>query len=282
MKVLVTGAKGQLGQDLVSILSQSGLSVYGYGRQDLDVTNLDSVRPVITQIQPDVIVHAAAYTKVDQAESDADEAYRVNAFGSRNVAIVAEEIGARICYISTDYVFDGSASSPYQEYDQTNPLSVYGKSKLAGEELVKSLCSRYYIVRTSWVYGQHGHNFVKTMLRLAEERNEVKVVDDQIGSPTYTIDLARFIEELVQTEKYGIYHASNTGVCSWYEFAKAIFEEVGIDIEITPIKTKDFPRPAPRPLYSVMDHMAIRANGLTDLRHWREGLKDYFGASHQS
>lgn len=277
MKVIVTGANGQLGQDLVKGLSGTDFMIYGYGRQELDVTDLTAVRSVISRLQPDVVIHAAAYTNVDQAETECDEAYRVNAFGSRNVAVAAEEAGAKMCYISTDYVFDGRTASPYHEYDQTNPLSVYGKSKLAGEELVKSLCSRYFIVRTSWVYGLHGHNFVKTMLRLAKDRKEVQVVDDQIGSPTYTAHLTRFIKELVQTEKYGIYHASNTGTCSWYVFAKAIFEEAGLEeIRVTPIQTKDFPRPAPRPPYSVLDHAAIRANGFTDFPHWREGLKEFF------
>lgn len=275
MKVVVTGAKGQLGRDLVRRLRVNRGGVFGYGREELDITRMESVRQVIDEIRPDVIIHAAAYTKVDQAESDEEQAYLVNAFGSRNVAIAAEEFGAKLCYISTDYVFDGKATFPYKEYDRTNPLGVYGKSKYAGEELTKTLSSKYFIVRTSWVYGVHGHNFVRTMLRLAEERDELKVVNDQIGSPTYTVDLAEFIAQLIATEKYGIYHASNTGTCSWYDFAKAIFEEAGVQVKVSPIATEDFPRPAPRPKYSVLDHLAIRANGFQDLRHWREGLKDF-------
>lgn len=281
MKVVVTGAGGQLGIDIVRLLTDRGIEVVGYGRSELDVTDLASVREALTQSKPDVIIHAAAYTKVDQAESDEDQAYRVNAYGTRNVAIAAEEIGAKVCYISTDYVFDGTSSKPYQEYDRTNPLGVYGHSKLAGEELVKTLSSRYYIVRTAWVYGRNGQNFVKTMLRLAEERDEVNVVTDQVGSPTYTEDLAAFLIDLVQTDYYGIYHATNSGSCSWYEFAKAIFEESGVDVRVNPITSLEFPRPAPRPSYSVLDHMSIRANGFQDLRHWREGLKQYIQDSRE-
>jgi len=281
VKVVVTGAGGQLGIDIVRLLTDRGIEVVGYGRSELDVTDLASVREALTQSKPDVIIHAAAYTKVDQAESDEDQAYRVNAYGTRNVAIAAEEIGAKVCYISTDYVFDGTSSKPYQEYDRTNPLGVYGHSKLAGEELVKTLSSRYYIVRTAWVYGRNGQNFVKTMLRLAEERDEVNVVTDQVGSPTYTEDLAAFLIDLVQTDYYGIYHATNSGSCSWYEFAKAIFEESGVDVRVNPITSLEFPRPAPRPSYSVLDHMSIRANGFQDLRHWREGLKQYIQDSRE-
>jgi len=279
MKAIVTGAGGQLGHDLVHLATKRGWKVHGYSRAELDVTNLDAVKECVAAVNPDVIIHAAAYTKVDLAEQEPDLAYQVNALGTRNVAIAAEEVGARLCYISTDYVFDGKANVPYREYDQTNPLSVYGKTKLAGEKLAASLSSRYYIVRTAWVYGKHGSNFVKTMLRLASEQGELRVVDDQIGSPTYTVDLADFLMELVQTEKYGIYHATGAGKCSWYEFARAIFEAAGVDAVVHPVSTEASPRPAPRPKFSVLDHMAIRANGLSDLRHWREGLHSYFADS---
>jgi len=189
--------------------------------------------------------------------------------------LAAEEIGAKFVYISTDYVFDGRADKPYREYDRTDPQTVYGRSKLAGEQLVQSLSSRYFIVRTSWVYGKHGANFVKTMLKLAEERDRLKVVHDQIGSPTYTLDLARFLLELVKTDYYGIYHASNSGICSWYEFAKAIFEERRLNVHVEPCTTEEFPRPAPRPAWSVLDHGAIRAHGFEPLRPWREALRHY-------
>ncbi|MFC0333945.1 dTDP-4-dehydrorhamnose reductase [Paenibacillus sepulcri] len=271
MKILVTGANGQLGAELVH-LSEEGFTIQGYGRDMLDITSLAQCRQVLARFQPDAVIHCAAYTAVDKAESEPDEAFRVNAAGTRNLAIASREIGAKLCYISTDYVFDGTSVIPYNEIDNTNPRTVYGKSKLAGEQAVTSLHDRYFIVRTSWVYGKYGNNFVKTMLKLGSEKDLLKVVHDQIGSPTYTLDLAHFLLELVRTECYGIYHASNTGICSWFDFAAAIFEESGSAIKLEPCTTEDFPRPAPRPAYSVMDHSSIRVNGLTDLRPWREAL----------
>jgi dTDP-4-dehydrorhamnose reductase len=275
MKIVVTGANGQLGQELVRQLQQTNFELYSFTKSDLDITNENIVNEVITKIKPDIIINAAAYTKVDQAEVEEETAYLVNAFGQRSLAVAAEKVGAKICYISTDYVFDGNSTVPYREYDKTNPLGVYGKSKLVGEELTKSLCSQYFIVRTAWVYGEFGQNFVKTMLRLAKEKEEINVVNDQIGSPTYTVDLARFIIELVQTEKFGIYHCTNSGSCSWYEFAKAIFEESNINVKINPITTEQFPRPAARPRYSVLDNFAMKVNGFPMLRHWREALKEF-------
>lgn len=275
LKILVTGASGQLGRELVQLTAPADVEIVGFGRDRLDITNLDNCRSVLAEQRPDAIIHCAAYTAVDQAESEPDAAFRVNASGSRNLAVAAEEIGARLCYVSTDYVFDGKGKAPYNEYDAPNPQTVYGKSKLAGEELVRTLCSRYFIVRTSWVYGKYGNNFVRTMLKLAGERDSLKVVSDQIGSPTYTLDLAEFLVRLVRTERYGVYHASNTGACSWYEFAQAIFEEGGRHMTVEPCSTSDFPRPAPRPAYSVMDHSAIRSNGFEPLRHWREALRHY-------
>lgn len=276
MKIVITGAKGQLGTDLVDLLSDKGHKVYGYGREELDITNFDQVHQVISNVKPDVVIHAAAYTKVDLAESEQDQAFLVNAYGTRNVAVASEAVGAKLVYVSTDYVFDGAANTPYNEFSPTNPMSVYGKSKLAGEQFVRDLHSKFFIVRTSWVYGKNGNNFVKTMLKLAQERDELKVVDDQVGCPTYTVDLAHCILDLIQTEKYGIYHVSNSGHCSWYEFAKAIFEEAGLEVKVNPCTTKDFPRPAPRPAYSVLEHMALRLNGFKEMPYWRDSLKSYF------
>jgi dTDP-4-dehydrorhamnose reductase len=275
MRILVTGANGQLGRELVRLQAPQNMEIIGFGRGEMDITDLAQCRSVIRAHMPDAVVHCAAYTKVDQAESEPDEAYRVNAYGTRNAALAAEEIGAKFVYVSTDYVFDGRADKPYREYDRTDPQTVYGRSKLAGEQLVQSLSSRYFIVRTSWVYGKYGANFVKTMLKLAEERDRLKVVHDQVGSPTYTLDLARFLLELVRTDYYGIYHASNSGICSWYEFAKAIFEERGLNVQVEPCTTAEFPRPAPRPAWSVLDHGAIRVHGLKPLRPWREALRHY-------
>jgi dTDP-4-dehydrorhamnose reductase len=276
MKILITGAKGQLGQELVrlSLVFPNG-EIVGFDRKKLDVTNLEECYTVIHSYKPNAIIHCAAYTKVDQAESEANLAFRINAEGTRNVALAAEQIGAKIIYISTDYVFDGKASSPYREDDLPNPLSVYGKSKLVGEQFVRSLCSYYFIVRTSWIFGRYGHNFVKTMLKLEKERDVIKVVDDQVGSPTYALDLARFLLKLVRTEHYGIWHASNTGSCSWYEFARAVFEEKRLNVRVEPCTSADFQRLAPRPAYSVLAHEAIRYYGLEPFRPWREALRDF-------
>ncbi|MFD1885688.1 dTDP-4-dehydrorhamnose reductase [Paenibacillus wenxiniae] len=278
MKVLVTGASGQLGMDMVAVLQRKGHDVMGCNRQQLDITNLEQCQQVVGEFVPTVIVHCAAYTAVDAAESDVDGAYLVNATGSRNMAVAAEAVGAKLIYISTDYVFDGQGENPYYEYDNTNPQGVYGKSKRAGEQLTQTLCNRYFIVRTSWVYGLHGNNFVKTMLKLGQEKPELKVVHDQKGSPTYTVDLVEFVSELMRTEKYGIYHASNSGACTWYEFTQEIFSQAkqvlqaSITASLEPCTTADFPRPAPRPANSVMEHMSIRTNGFQDIRDWREGL----------
>lgn len=281
MKVLVTGARGQLGRDVVLLLGKVGHDVLACDRDQMDITNQGQCNEVISSFHPEVVIHCAAYTAVDAAETDIDGAYKVNAVGTRNVAVAAEKTGAKLIYISTDYVFDGKSVDPYQEYDNTNPQSVYGKSKRAGEWLVQSLSSRWFVVRTSWVYGLYGNNFVKTMLKLGQEKPKLQVVHDQKGSPTYTVDLAGFLMELMATEMYGIYHASNRGTCTWYEFTQAIFEEaqttggVSIQAKLEPCTTEQFPRPAPRPVNSVMDHTSIRTNGLTDLRPWRDGLKDF-------
>ncbi|MEK4055174.1 dTDP-4-dehydrorhamnose reductase [Paenibacillus sp. FSL F4-0087] len=281
MKVLVTGANGQLGRDVVLLLEKEGHSVLACDRDQMDITNQAQCNVVISSYHPEVVVHCAAYTAVDAAETDIDGAYKVNAVGTRNVAVAAERAGAKLIYISTDYVFDGNSLNPYQEYDDTNPQSVYGKSKRAGELLVQSLSSKWFVVRTSWVYGLYGNNFVKTMLKLGQEKPKLQVVHDQKGSPTYTVDLAGFLLKLMQTEMYGIYHASNSGTCTWYEFTEAIFAEarnvggLSIQAQLEPCTTEQFPRPAPRPRNSVMDHLSIRTNGLTDLRPWREGLREF-------
>lgn len=293
--VVITGAGGQLGKELAewkagspqtdSIQaepSQDGLAIAGPGvrligltRSELDITDLKQCRDAMERYRPDAVIHCAAYTAVDKAESEPDEAFRVNAAGTRNIALASREHGAKLAYVSTDYVFDGQGNAPYNEYDPTNPRTVYGKSKLAGEELAKSLHDRYFIVRTSWVYGRHGANFVMTMLKAGADKKTLRVVHDQLGSPTYTYDLAELLLKLVQTESYGVYHASNTGICSWYDFAKAIFEESGIPAEVAPCTTAEFPRPAPRPAYSAMDHCALRANGFQPMRPWREALRDF-------
>ncbi|MFJ7825278.1 dTDP-4-dehydrorhamnose reductase [Psychrobacillus sp. NPDC096623] len=273
MKVLVTGAKGQLGTDVVLLLKENGYDVYGFGRDEMDITNQEKVDEVITSIRPDVVIHTAAYTKVDQAELEPDKAFQVNAIGTRNVAVAAHKIDAKLIYISTDYVFDGTATEPIDEFQPTNPQTIYGKSKLAGEQYVRELHNKFFIVRTSWVYGAHGNNFVKTMLKLSETMDEIKVVADQIGSPTYAVDLAEKLAELCVTEKYGTYHISNEGKCSWYEFAYEIFKFAGKEIKVIPCTTGEFPSTAKRPNYSVLKPLMLEINGFGKAPNWRNSLK---------
>ncbi len=276
MKIIVTGAQGQLGQDIVKALRKTGAYVvYGWGRNHLDITNRDQVINKVQEVRPGIIIHSAAYTNVDKAEENEEEAYLVNALGTKYIAEAAERIGAVVCYISTDYVFNGKATTPYKEEDITHPLGVYGKTKQAGEAFIQKFCSKFYIVRTAWLYGHGGSNFVKTMLKLAREKSELGVVHDQMGSPTYTVDLASFIVELIQSDKYGIYHATNSGQCSWYEFANEIFKRAKITVHIKPLTSEEFQRRASRPKYSVLDNEACRKNGFTPLRDWKHALQTY-------
>jgi dTDP-4-dehydrorhamnose reductase len=273
VRYLITGASGMLGTDLRKTLA--GRDVTALGRADLDVTDLEAVRSAIAG--HDVIVNAAAYTKVDDAESHEDAAYAVNATGAKNLAIAAREAGAKLVQVSTDYVFKGDASSPYGEDTPREPLSAYGRTKGAGEEA--ALAEHpvgTYIVRTAWLYGEHGPNFAATMVRLAGSHPTVSVVTDQLGQPTWTADLAKQIVALVDSDApAGIYHGTNAGVASWFDFTKAIFEEVGLDPErVQPTDSSAFVRPAPRPAYSVLGHDAWTAAGLTPMRHWREALTE--------
>ncbi|OXM83476.1 dTDP-4-dehydrorhamnose reductase [Paenibacillus rigui] len=275
MNIVITGAGGQLGHDLIRVLGSSGEHrVSAMSRQELDVTDENAVFKAIAAIRPEVIIHAAAYTQVDLAESHMEEAYMVNSFGTRNVALAAAQTGAKLVYISTDYVFDGTKRIPYTESDRTNPISIYGNSKLHGEKFVQITCERYYIVRTSWLYGKHGTNFVTKVLSWAEQKEELKMIHDQFGSPTYTYDLARFIHQLIATEHYGIYHAANRGACSRLEFAREILRLAGKShIKLQPVSSDQFPTPARRPEYSVFDAKAIRENGLEPLPPWQEALR---------
>ncbi|WP_368658029.1 dTDP-4-dehydrorhamnose reductase [Metabacillus halosaccharovorans] len=272
MKVLVTGANGQLGQEVVKLLQKNNIQCLPCSKEDMDITSKQSVQDKVITFQPNVIIHTAAYTHVDLAETNKDKAFSVNGLGTRNVAEVAEEIGAVVCYISTDYVFDGQSRVPYSEDSQPNPMTIYGKAKYEGEQYVRSICSHYFILRTSWVFGSNGQNFVKTILKLSKEKSSIQVVSDQFGSPTYTVDLAAFIYNLIQTNLYGVYHVTNSGDCSWYDFAKSIVRISGRDVTIEPVDTQSFPRPAPRPKYSVLKHANIQANNLPDLQHWQEAL----------
>jgi len=274
MKVLITGANGQLGREVASTLLHDDV-VFAYSRFELDVTNEEQVNFVFNEVKPDVIVHCAAYTAVDLAESNQEDAFMVNAQGTKYVAQAARQVGAKVCYISTDYVFDGKGTSPYNEHDTPNPQTVYGKSKLLGEQFIQQHLSEYYIVRTSWLFGKYGNNFVKTVLKVGKNQGKLQVVNDQFGSPTYTTDLAAFLNELIRTDWFGTYHVSNSGSCTWYEFAKEIFANSKISVELTPCKTAEFPRPAPRPAYSVLAHTALQANGFRELPEWQDALKRF-------
>ncbi len=275
MKILIVGYKGMLGSDLFEMCKNNKFDVVGLDVENLDITNLNETKEKIKEINPDVVINCAAYTNVDGCEENVDLAYKVNGLGARNLAIATNEINAKLVHISTDYVFDGEGNEDLKEYDLVNPLSIYGKSKLMGEEMIKSFNNKYFILRTQWLYGKNGNNFVETMLKLSKERDTLMVVDDQIGSPTFTKDLCKAILEVIKTENYGIYHVSNSGQSSWYQFAKDIFELSNIDINLKPCTTEQFPRPAHRPKYSVMDNSMLRINGFSELRNYKEALKEY-------
>lgn len=273
MKILITGANGQLGQDLQEVIGDR-FEVFSYDL-DLDVADNTAVLSAVAGIKPNIVLHAAAYTNVDDCETNVETAYRVNTIGAANVAIACNQANAKLVYVSTDYVFNGLADEPYLEYDEPDPRTVYGRSKLAGERVVSALCSRFFIIRTAWLYGRSGHNFVKTILKLAEERDELSVVNDQTGSPTSSYDLAEKITELMVTEKYGIYHATNSGLCSWYDFATLILAIAGKSTPIRPVSTAQFPRPAPRPKYSVLRNLALELNGFQPMRAYEEALEHF-------
>jgi dTDP-4-dehydrorhamnose reductase len=283
MKIVITGSKGQLGRELLrqlAVLRENGvkLTVVQVDLPELDITNQAQVTGLLQSIQPQVVVNCAAYTNVDGCETAEPTAFGINALGARNVASAAFGVAAKIVQISTDYVFDGVSDVPRREYDPANPQSVYGRSKLWGEQLVAATNPRHFIVRTAWLYGE-GHNFVRTMLKLARERDEVRVVADQVGSPTSTVDLARCILDLICTEAYGVYHATSEGQCSWYEFARKIFELSGLTVKVTPITTEQLDRPALRPKFSVLDNFALQLSGLNRFRDWETALEEYLGGS---
>ena len=258
MKVLVTGANGQLGYDVVKELRKQNIECYGAARKDFDIIDFKATENFIINYMPDVIIHCAAYTAVDKAEDEPELCYKVNYEATENIAKICEKINAKMLYISTDYVFDGTKDGFYEVDDETNPINVYGKSKLLGEEAVQKILKKYFIVRISWVFGEHGNNFVKTMLRLGKEHKEINVVSDQYGSPTYTADLAPLLIEMIKTDKYGIYHATNKGICSWAEFAEEIFKIANMDVKVNYITTKEYPTKAKRPQNSKLSTKTLR------------------------
>lgn len=275
MRIVVTGADGQLGKEITK---------QGYGHEliltdhdTLDITDCSAVAAFLKAIKPEAVIHCAAYTNVDGAESDYDGAFRVNVVGSQNIAAGCLETGARMVYVSTDYVFDGQKQQPYREFDSVNPQSVYGITKWQGEEIVRQILGRHYIVRTAWLYGE-GNNFVRTMLKLAEENSTLRVVADQIGTPTSTTELTRSIFALLASDAYGTYHGTCQGQCSWYEFACEIFRQIGKAVEVLPVTTSQFPRPASRPAHSVLDNYMLRMTVGDPMRDWRQALNEYLGS----
>lgn len=283
-KILVVGKNGQLGSALIKLAKEKtcelgdipkyleNFEIKGFGSKELDITKKEEVIEIIKKENPKAIVNCAAYTDVDGCEDNIDTAFLVNALGPRNLAIAAEEVKAKLIHISTDYVFDGEEEKKRVEFDLINPKSIYGKSKALGEEYVKNFCSRFFILRTSWLYGENGNNFVKTIVRVAKEKGELKVVDDQIGSPTNVLDLSFVILKLLETEEYGIYHCSGNKQCSWYEFAVSIVKHFGVDAKVFPCSTDEFKRKAKRPKFSTLENLMLKITVGDYFRDWEDAL----------
>ncbi len=275
MKILVTGIGGQLGYDVMKVLKHRNIACLGVDRAEFDITDYQAAHDFITAYAPDTIVHCAAYTAVEKAEDDAECCRRVNALGTENIAKICQEIDAKMVYISTDYVFPGVGKQFYEVEDQTGPTNIYGLTKLEGELAVQTLLTKYFIVRISWVFGFNGTNFVKTMLKLGATHTELSIVEDQVGSPTYTADLAVLLCDMVATDKYGIYHATNEDTCSWAEFAKEIFRQAGMQVKVNFIPESQYSTKATRPLNSRMSKTKLTENGFKSLPNWQEALKRY-------
>lgn len=293
MKILITGSNGQLGNELQKIVATGNAEigivseeikaaeVFALDVDKLDITNLGQVKTILKEINPDVVINCAAATNVDGCESNQDLAFKINAIGPRNLAIACEEIGAKLVQVSTDYVFSGVGEIPLTEFDLTAPYSVYGKTKLLGEEYVREFSSKYYVIRTAWLYGYVGHNFVYTMMKLGEDRDSLSVVNDQLGNPTNANDLAYHILKLIQTEEYGVYHCTGKGECSWYDFASEIMKLAERDCTVNPCTSAEYkamyPNSAKRPEYSSLDNMMLRCTVGDEMRDWKEALKTFMG-----
>ncbi len=276
MKVLVTGVKGQLGYDVVRRLEKRGHETVGVDIEEMDITKEDEVSRVMKSAAPDAVIHCGAYTAVDRAEEEPEACRRVNADGTANIAAACAEMDCKLLYLSTDYIFSGEGERPWEPDDEPSPLNVYGQTKYEGEQAIKAKLDKYFIVRISWVFGINGNNFIKTMLRLGKENGAVKVVSDQIGSPTYTADLAELLADMIESEAYGQYHATNEGLCSWYEFAKEIFRAAGMNgVKVAPVSTGEFPAKAKRPLNSRMSKEKLTENGFRRLPSWQDAVARY-------
>ena len=291
MKILITGSNGQLGNELQKIVATGkaeigavseeikNAEVFAMDVNILDITNLEQVKKVLNEVKPDVVINCAAATNVDGCEANQDLAFKINSLGPRNLAMVAEELGAKIVQVSTDYVFSGVGEAALKECDLVAPVSVYGKTKLLGEEFVRDFSTKYYIVRTAWLYGYVGHNFVYTMMKLGKDRDTLNVVNDQLGNPTHANDLAYHILKLIQTEEYGVYHCTGKGECSWYNFASEIMKLSGRNCTVNPCTSEEYksmyPNSADRPAYSSLDNMMLRCTIGDEMRDWKDALKTF-------
>lgn len=275
MKVLVTGVKGQLGYDVVKELEKRGLTAVGVDIDEMDITDAESVDKVIKEAAPDAVIHCAAYTAVDAAEDNVALCRRVNADGTANIAKVCKELDIKMMYISTDYVFDGQGTRPWEPDDERNPLNIYGQTKYEGEVAVTDALNKYFIVRIAWVFGVNGKNFIKAILNKAKTVDTLTVVNDQFGSPTYTYDLARLLVDMIVTDKYGFYHATNEGICTWFEFASEIIRQAGMDTKVIPVSADQYPAKAKRPTNSRMSKEKLTENGFEKLPAWQDALKRY-------
>ena len=275
MRVFVTGVKGQLGYDVMNELEKQGLEGIGVDIDEMDITDADQVNKVIKEAAPDAVIHCAAYTAVDAAEDNEEICRKVNAQGTENIAKVCEELDIKMKYISTDYVFNGQGERPWEPDDEREPLNVYGQTKYEGELAIEEHVKKFFTVRIAWVFGVNGKNFIKTMLNLGKTHDHLTVVNDQTGSPTYTYDLARLLVDMIQTDKYGRYHATNEGLCTWYEFACEIFKQAGMDVSVAPVSSDEYPAKAKRPSNSRMDKSKLTANGFQPLPTWQDALSRY-------
>ena len=273
--ILVTGVTGQLGRDVVKELERRGENFIAATRKEVNLLTEDGATNFILEKKPDAVIHCAAYTAVDKAESEQEVALTVNGLGTRWIASACREIGAKMLFVSTDYVFGGDGRTPYEVGDEKNPVNTYGRSKLLGEDAVAAILEKYFVVRISWVFGINGKNFVKTMLNLADKNKKIRVVDDQVGSPTYTADLAPLLCDMVKTDKFGFYHATNEGFCSWAEFAEEIFKQAGKKVEVEKIATADYPTPAKRPFNSRMSKKSLDDAGFKRLPSWESAVERY-------
>ena len=279
MRVLVTGAKGQLGTDVMAELKSNNIEAVGIDREELDIVDAKACEEFFDKANAekriDAVIHCAAYTAVDKAEDEQELSYNINALGTKNIATACKKFDMKLMYISTDYVFNGQGERPWEPDDERQPLNVYGKTKYEGELFVEEIAKKYFIVRIAWVFGIAGNNFIKTMLKLAKERDSLTVVDDQIGSPTYTADLSKLLVSMIQTDNYGRYHATNEGYCSWYEFAKEIFKVAGVTINVAAVDSSAYPAKAKRPANSRMEKKKLDEMGFKRLPNWQDATRRY-------